>query len=69
MSIKYIWLGSYIDSWFLKFRREGGMKGLRNLQKRRPIPSILIFLWESLGVEVKGTAGAMKLAVISVAQP
>ena len=42
------------------------MKSLRNLGKRRTNPFLLIFLWKTLGVKVKTTAGAMKLAVIRI---
>lgn len=45
----------------LKHRGEGEMKGHISHQKRR----LLIFLWESLGVEVETTGRAMKLAVIT----
>lgn len=45
----------------LKYRGERESEGRRSLQKRR----LLVFLWESLGVEVETTAGTMKLAVIT----
>lgn len=45
-----------------------GREERKVLQKRKTICLLLIFLWESLEVEGKTTAGAIKLAAISGSQ-